>query len=111
METASFDVGALNARLVREVQVDEPDGQGGVTRRFVAAGRFWARIDPVAHRADLIAAAAERVTVTHRIWIAAKNPPSPGERLVKGLRRFAVKAVRDPDETARFWICDCEEEI
>ncbi|MGE6743522.1 phage head closure protein [Allorhizobium pseudoryzae] len=109
MERVTFDVGAMTARLVREVPVDTPDGQGGAVRGWVEAGKLWARIEPVSQRAETMAAGAERVTVTHRIWISAFAVPAAGERLVKGARLFAIKAVRDPDETGRFLVCDCEE--
>lgn len=109
MERADFDVGAMTARLVREVSVDTPDGQGGVVRNWVEAGKLWARIEPVSQRAETIAAGAEGVTVTHRIWVSGFAALAAGERLVKNTRLFAIKAVRDPDETGRFLVCDCEE--
>ncbi|MGQ4811368.1 phage head closure protein [Agrobacterium vitis] len=34
-----------------------------------------------------------------------------GHRLVKGTRILAIRALRDPDETKRFLLLDCEEEI
>lgn len=110
MQTVDFDVGAMTARLVREVPVDTPDGQGGSSRNWVEAGRLWARIEPVTQRRDDVVAGADGVTVTHRIWISAFASPAAGERLVKGTRLFVIKAVRDPDETGRFLVCDCEEQ-
>lgn len=109
MQTVNFDVGAMTARLVREVPVDMPDGQGGVARNWVEAGRLWARIEPVTQHKDEVRAGAEGVTVTHRIWVSGFAGLAAGERLVKGTRLFAIKAVRDPDETGRFFVCDCEE--
>ncbi|MET3583953.1 head-tail adaptor [Pseudorhizobium tarimense] len=32
-----------------------------------------------------------------------------GQRFRKGARLFAVKPVRDPDETGRYLVCHCEE--
>lgn len=110
MQTVNFDVGAMTARLVREVPVDMPDGQGGAARNWVEAGRLWAHIEAVSQRAETIAAGAERVTVTHRIWVSAFASPVAGERLVKGTRLFVIKVVCDPDETGRFLVCDCEEQ-
>ena len=103
-----IDPGALTARLVLERPVETPDGQGGVARSFTALATLWARIEPVQARADEAAGAAP-VTVTHRIWLRARGDLAGGMRLRKGTRLFVLRAFRDPDETARYTLCDCEE--
>ena len=109
MKSVVLDPGRMTARLTRLVPVDVPDGQGGAQRSWQAADQVWAQVEPVSCRTDIVAG-AQKVTVTHRIWLSFQAGPSVGERLAKGDRRFTIKAVRDPDETRRFLVCDCEEE-
>ena len=102
------DPGALSVRLVLERSAGTPDGQGGVTTVFSALATLWARIEPVSARADE-AAGTLPVTVTHRIWLRRRSDIRGGMRLRKGARLFVIRAFRDPDETARYTFCDCEE--
>ena len=103
-----FDPGAFSARLVLEQPVETPDGQGGVERSFAALATLWAHIQPVVARADE-AAGSTPVTVTHRIWLRCRDDLSGAMRFRKGTRLFAIRAFRDPDETGRYTLCDCEE--
>ena len=103
-----IDPGALSARLTLEGPVETPDGQGGAERGFAALATLWAAIEPVAARADE-AAGTLPVTVTHRIWLRRRDGLSGGMRLRKGARLFTIRAARDPDETGRYTLCDCEE--
>ena len=68
----TLDPGALDARLVLEQAVETPDGQGGVAVSFSALATLWARIEPVAAKAQE-AAGAVPVTVTHRIWLRRRD--------------------------------------
>ena len=103
-----LDPGAFSARLALEQPVETPDGQGGVERTFSPLASVWAHIEPIVARADE-AAGALPVTVTHRIWLRRRDDVSGGMRLRKGARVFAVRAFREPDETGRYTLCDCEE--
>jgi len=105
----AIDPGALSARLVLERPVETPDGQGGVERGFAALATAWGRIEPVSARAVEVAGTLP-VTVTHRIWLRHRGDLAGGMRLRKGTRIFALLAFRDPDETGRYLVCDCEEE-
>lgn len=104
-----LDPGERTARLVREVPVETADGQGGVSLDWMAAGSLWARVEPVSQAASELAG-ARRVVLTHRIWIPWQTGVTAGQRLRQGTRIFAIQAVRDPDESGRFLVCDCEEE-
>jgi len=104
-----LDPGAFTARLVLERPVETPDGQGGVFRSFEAQATLWARIEPVSASARETAG-AERATVTHRIRLRRRDDILGGMRFRKGARLFTIRACRDPDETGRYTLCDCEEE-
>lgn len=103
-----IDPGAFSARLTLEGPVETPDGQGGAERGFAALAMLWAAIEPVAARADE-AAGTLPVSVTHRIWLRRRSDLAGGMRLRKGARIFSIRAFRDPDETGRYTLCDCEE--
>lgn len=106
--TGTIDPGALSTRLVLERPVETPDGQGGVAQSFSALATLWARIEPVSARARE-AAGALPVTVTHRIWLRRRGDLAGGMRLRAGARLFSIHTFRDPDETGRYTLCDCEE--
>ncbi|WP_202615434.1 phage head closure protein [Rhizobium deserti] len=104
-----FDPGQMTARLDLEAPQLLPDGQGGGTVTWEVVASLWARIEPVSF---VVAeqAAAETGRITHRIWLAHRPEIAAGRRLRKGARIFTIKLVRDPDETARYLVCQCEEE-
>ena len=104
----AFDPGLLNARLVLEQLEEVPDGQGGVMPGHGAVATVWARIEPVAAKADE-AAGTLRVAVTHRIRLRWRGDLAGGMRLRRGARIFEIRAFYDPDETGRYLVCDCEE--
>lgn len=104
-----FDPGQMTARLDLETPEAEPDGQGGATVTWTVAASLWARIEPVSFIVGE-RATAETATITHRIWVRHRTDLAAGQRFRKGERTFAVKLVRDPDETARYLVCQCEEE-
>lgn len=108
MKRPILDPGAFTARLTLERTVDVPDGQGGVIRTHAEVGAVWARIEPVTAGRDS-AAGAQAMTVTHRIWLRHRDDLESGMRMRKGARRFEIRTFRDPDETGRYLICECEE--
>lgn len=103
------DPGAFAARLVLERPVETPDGQGGVMRTFEPLGAVWARIEPVTALARETAG-SQRMTVTHRIHLRARDDLRAAMRFRKGGRLFSIHTVFDPDESGRYRVCDCEEE-
>lgn len=104
-----FDPGLMTARLELEAPSDSPDGQGGSTRAWLSVAALWARIEPVTVVIDE-EAAAQAATISHRIWIRHRTDVTAGQRLRKGARTFAILLVRDPDETGRYLVCQCEEQ-
>jgi SPP1 family predicted phage head-tail adaptor len=104
-----FDPGQMTARLDLEVPQSAPDGQGGATVTWEVAASLWARIEPVSF-VVAEAAAAEGGTISHRIWVRFREDIAAGQRFRKGGRTFSVRLVRDPDETRRYLVCQCEEQ-
>ena len=104
-----FDPGQMTARLELETPLPVPDGQGGAAITWAATASLWARIEPVSFVVTE-AASAESGTISHRIWVRFRSDIAAGQRFRKGGRVFAVKLARDPDETGRYLVCQCEEE-
>ncbi|WP_420408895.1 phage head closure protein [Hoeflea sp.] len=103
-----LDPGRLSARLRLETPAYEGDGQGGLTDEWTAVAEIWGRVEPLGatHREDagaLIAPVSHRVTIRHRQGVRHDM------RFVFRGRLLLVRTVRDPDETRRYLICDCEE--
>ena len=109
MRAVVFDPGQMTARLQLERQVETADGQGGAAVSFEPVGPVWACIEPLGESREE-RAGAEIVTVTHRIWLRFRASLAAGMRLRKGERIFAIRSLRDPDETGCYLVCLCEED-
>jgi SPP1 family predicted phage head-tail adaptor len=109
MSAVMFDPGQMTARLQLERQVETSDGQGGASVSFEPVGLVWACIEPLGESREE-RAGAEIVTLTHRIWLRFRAGLAGGMRLRKGKRIFAIRSLRDPDETGRYLLCLCEED-
>jgi len=103
-----LDPGELNARLSLETPEELPDGQGGVSEDWTPVASLWGRIEPLRAGPDEIAGAAIAV-ITHRVTIRHRDDVKHAMRLVHRGRHLVIRAVRDPDESRRYLICDCEE--
>jgi SPP1 family predicted phage head-tail adaptor len=110
MPVLFFDPGQMTARLDLETAEPQPDGQGGVLSVWTVQSSMWARIEPVSFVVTETVASTESVAVTHRIWVRFRDGIAGGQRFRRRERVFAIKAVRDPDETRRYLVCHCEEE-
>ncbi|NLS02860.1 phage head closure protein [Rhizobium sp. P32RR-XVIII] len=108
MRSVFFDPGQMTARLELERPVATPDGQGGAAVSYEAVAALWARVEPLGEVREE-RAGADVFTLTHRIWLPFRSDLQAGMRLRKGSRIFAIGAWRDPDETARYIVCLCEE--
>jgi head-tail adaptor len=108
MAQGSVDPGRLNARL----RLETPGGCAG------RAGRCERRLDVGCRSlgSDRAACAPSRrrggrgdlAPVSHRVTIRHRDDVRHAMRFVfRG--RLLIRAVRDPDESRRYLICDCEE--
>ncbi|MCJ2027539.1 MULTISPECIES: head-tail adaptor protein [unclassified Methylobacterium] len=101
-------LGARRRRFVLEKPVEQPDGFGGVLRRYVAGPTLWGAIAAVGAVERPRGGRADRL-VTHRVTLRARADLTPAMRLSAGPRRFAIRAVSDPDERGRDCVCEVEE--
>ena len=101
-------LGTLRHRLVHETPVETPDGQGGVSRAFLAVDALWGAIETRATPGEI----ADRpgAVLTHTVTVRAPATVQPGDRLRHGARRLLVEAVSDPEGRGRWLVCDCREE-
>lgn len=104
-----FDPGLMTARLELEAPQQLPDGQGGAMILWQPLAAVWARIEPVSFQVAE-QAQASLGTISHRIWIRHRAGVEAGLRLRRQARIFAIRLVRDPDETGRYLVCQCEEQ-
>jgi SPP1 family predicted phage head-tail adaptor len=101
-------IGARRRRFVLERPLEEPDGFGGVVRRFVAGPLLWGAIEPLGSVERVRFGRAETIA-THQIRFAYGPEITPAMRLTSGSRRFAIRAAGDPDGRRRALICQVEE--
>lgn len=102
------DPGRLSARLDLETPRETDDGQGGVTGGWELVASLWARIGPL-RGIPGEAAGASIAPVTHRVTIRYRDDVRHAMRFVYRGRELLIRAVRDPDESRRYLVCDCEE--
>ena len=108
MARLPVDPGWLRARLVLEAPADLPDGQGGVSEGWTELATLWGRIEPLRGAPDETGGAATAV-VTHRVTIRYREDVLHAMRFTHRGRALLIRTVRDPDESRRYLICDCEE--
>ena len=101
-------IGARGRRFVLEVPLESPDGFGGVIRSYAAGPQVWGAIEMLKGEERLRAARSEEA-ITHRVTMRYRDGVTAAMRLVRGLRRFAIRAVSDPDGTRRELVCLVEE--
>ena len=103
-----LDPGRLTARLVLERPDPVGDGQGGAEIGFVELARVWALIEPLRFAEEAAGVAA---SVTHHVTLRARADLAPGQRFRKGMRLFVIAALCDPDETGRYALARCREDV
>ncbi|MBB4954488.1 SPP1 family predicted phage head-tail adaptor [Agrobacterium vitis] len=104
------DPGKMCARLTLQQPMDTFDGQGGVARNWQDVATLWAQVEPQSVSREE-QGEAEIATVTHAITLRHRVDLARGWRLAKGSRIFTIRAWRDPDESQRFLVLDCAEEL
>ncbi|SOE17470.1 SPP1 family predicted phage head-tail adaptor [Hoeflea halophila] len=102
------DPGRLSARLVLETSEGLDDGQGGVSESWTPVATLWGRIEPL-RAAAREQAGAVLAPISHRVTIRHRDDIHHAMRFVYGSRVLEIRTLRDPDESRRYLLCDCEE--
>ena len=102
------DPGRLSARLALEKTADIADGQGGLLEGWTTVAELWGRVEPLRSKASEVAGAAT-APITHRVTIRNRDDVRHAMRFVYRDRTLLIRSLRDPDESRRYLICDCEE--
>jgi SPP1 family predicted phage head-tail adaptor len=108
MATVLIDPGMLSTRLELEEAVETTDGQGGVTRAWAPVAALWGRLESVSAFSEEVASGL-RQRLTHRVTLRFRADVAAGMRLTRRERVFEIRTVRDPDESGRYLVCQCEE--
>ncbi len=106
--TRAPTIGAMRTRLALEAPLDAPDDTGGLTRAWSPVTRLWGRVAPRNGEQRFTADAIE-VAITHDVTIRARADVANGMRFRIGARALLIRAVLDPDERGRVFVCRCEE--
>jgi len=101
-------IGARGRRFVLEVPLESPDGFGGVIRTYAAGPQVWGAIE-LLRGDERVRAGRPEQAVTHRVTLRYRDGVTAAMRLVRGLRRFAIRSAADPDGTRRDLVCLVEE--
>lgn len=101
-------LGARRRRFVLERPLEEPDGFGGVLRRYVAGPVLWGALVP-AGVIDRTAGGRTDTLAAYRVTLRGRPALDPTMRLAAGPRRFAIRAVIEPDARGRDRVCHVEE--
>lgn len=101
-----FEAGEQTMRLHLESVTRTPDRQGRMTQTYALVASIWARVQPVHEEPG----PSGEAVITHRIWVSHSNQVNAGMRLRKASRIFSIRTIHDPDESARFLVCQVTEE-
>jgi head-tail adaptor len=103
-------LGARRRRFVLERPVEQPDGFGGVLRRYEPGPALWGAIASLGTLTQVRGGRSD-ILVTHRITLRRRADLDPTMRLSTGPRRFAIRTVTDPDARGRDLVCEVQELI
>ena len=98
-----LDPGLLRRRASLQVADLVSNGSGGMTATWREVAELSVR---TAERFD-----QGQATVTHRVICRARSDVDRGSRFVLGSRRLAILSVHDPDDSGRYLVCRCREEV
>ncbi len=89
-----MEPGDLNRRLVLEAPQETDDGAGGKIRSYGAVATLWAKVSPLAARADVDADAAGAV-LRFAIVIRVRSGVTTRHKLVEGSRIYRILSARE----------------
>ncbi len=109
MRGTYFDPGRLRHEMALQQAVRVADALGGQTETWQTLATVWAHLVP-ATASPVRRADGEEAEITHHVVLRADARVRSGLRLATGARVFAIRAVRDLDETGRYLLCLTREE-
>lgn len=98
---SDLKIGRLRERLTLEEAMDEPDGAGGIVRRWEARERVWGRLEALPSAATLEAGRSGQ-RVTHRITIRKREGLTLAHRLRLGTAVHQPRSFHTIGETGCF---------
>lgn len=102
----------LTRKLILEKPLRVPDGAGGYTETWGAAGIMWGEVLPRGSGREIIGESRLKVRITVRAaGQAADSRPEPRQRFRDGARVFDIEAVTEEAASGRFLVCFATEEI
>lgn len=108
MPALFLDPGLLRRRAALEAFAPVADGMGGASEAWQEIGEVSVHVEPLSAEARERFGQREE-TVTHRVICRFRGDIDRGMAFRLGERRLVIRTVHDPDETARFLLCRCEE--
>lgn len=110
MRVLFIDPGRFSREVTLLAHARLPDGAGGYLDEFSESAVFMAQVEPVDSHS--YRAAGQRLEeVSHRVTFRHRDGVSAGMRLRSGNRTFEIITVHDPDETGRYLVCACKEQM
>lgn len=98
----------MRHRVQLQKRTEAPTGTDDLTATYVTVATVWARIRAIAGGL-LIEGVQDTERITHRFDIRYRTDQPAWGYIETDGRRFAVRAVRDPEERKRFLEIDAEE--
>lgn len=78
------------------------------TWNTITDGDIWAAVEPLSNR-ESQEAAANQMTVSHRVTIRYRADVTPAMRIYFGTRQLAITGIRNPKERGEYLEILCEE--
>lgn len=108
MRLTFIDPGTLRTELRLEDVTQTPDDLGGRAEVWSEVAVVFAKVEPLS-ATQVFRADQDMENTTHKIILRMHPAVKSGMRFKLGPRIFRIAATLDPDETARYLNCYCEE--
>ena len=103
-----MNIGSLNKRITLQYQTKVSDNMGGFVVAWTDAATVFAAIWPTS-AAELVAANATSMVISHRIRIRYRSVVKPSWRVKFGNRYFTIISILNPSEKNQMLDLMCKE--
>lgn len=110
MKVTFLDPGALRTELDLQMPIRSEDALGGGDLSWMTVATVFGLLEPVG-ATQFFRSEQDVEVATHTIIIRYRDGVTSGMRFAKGNRTFQISTVADVDETGRYLICRCEEDL